>query len=139
MSAPRHILRTWYTGAWQKVQDRVNKINAMSKAQIKEEATSIVAAVLAKAKATVTLDQVTRATRKPEPYSKPCQNTVQEVRFWNSCVSQTLFQPAMLQNMPRILPLGGMLHWRGQHHFMYTEEGCTIAFGSCVIIVVHKP
>ena len=64
---------------WRKVQDKYKKRKAMGLAERKSDAISVVEALLAKSKVKITEDQVRRATRCPQPYDLPCQNTMQEV------------------------------------------------------------
>ena len=67
------------TGLWKKVQERITQRKAMSLPERRQEAIGVVEAILAKSKAKITLSQVKRATRQPEPYNKPCLNTTEEV------------------------------------------------------------
>lgn len=67
------------TGLWKKVQERITQRKTMSLCEREEEAIGVVEAVLAQSKAKITLSQVKRTTRQPEPYNKPCLNTTEEV------------------------------------------------------------
>ena len=66
-------------GLWGKVQDKYKKRKAMGLEERKRDAISVVEALLTNSKVKITEDQVRQATRCPQPYDLPCQNTMQEV------------------------------------------------------------